>query len=130
MTRQTSIDAYNQIKEEGMLGALQFRVYDALYQYGPATQQEIWDRCFKETQARNIMPRFAELQKMGVVASKERRACTITGRNCMVWDVTDRLPQAIEKVKSKDQIIKELTAENTDLKKELSRIKFENGILF
>lgn len=130
MTRQTSIDAYNQIKEENLLGKLQFKVYDALYQYGPATQQEIWNKCFKDTQARNIMPRFAELQKMGVVFSKEHRACTITGRNCMVWDVTDRLPQEVEKIKSKDQIIKELIQENSNLKKELARIKFENGVLF
>lgn len=108
MTRQTSIEAYNQIKENGLLTGLQFKVYDALYHYGPATQQELWFRCFKETQARNIMPRFAELQRLGVIDSLQKKPCDISGRNCMVWDVTDRLPAKPQPKQTKDQIIKEL----------------------
>ena len=64
--RQTSVEAYNQIRDEGLLSKLQFEVYDAIYQNGPLTQGELWKRCFPSTQRHNIAPRCAELQEMGV----------------------------------------------------------------
>jgi hypothetical protein len=124
MTRQTSIEAYNAIKENGLLGNLQFQVYDAIYNYGPSTQQEICVSRFPDTQARNIMPRFAELARMGVISCVGTRPCQITKRECMVWEITGNLPVKQEKKKTKDQIIRDLREENTILKRRL------NGELF
>lgn len=98
MTRQTSKDAYKAI--QGIIGGLQWEVYDFLYQYGPATQMEACRKMPGATfkQDRSYMPRFAELEKMGVIQTTGIRICQVTGREVMEWDVTSNLPNKIKKV--------------------------------
>jgi hypothetical protein len=92
VTRQTSIESYNKIREGGLLGNLQFAVYEALYLYGPLTEGEVWARHLGHSERPNVTPRFAELERLGVLRVVDKRPCGLTGRLCMVWDVTDRLP--------------------------------------
>lgn len=100
MTRRTSIETYHAIKDNGLLSELRWRVYDLLFHHGPLTQMEL---CRKNAdpgvQDRSLMPRFAELEKMGVIEVIGERICTITGRMVLVWDVTDRLPVKWDKPK-------------------------------
>lgn len=121
MTRTTSIEAYNQIKDEGLLGTLQFAVYEKLFRYGPLTQGELWSQHFPDFQRHDIGPRVAELHKFGVVVSVGRRKCGVSGRTCMVWDVSDALPIKPEPREPKDTIIKRLTARVAELEAEVSR---------
>lgn len=120
MQRFTSIETYSQIKEEGLLGALQFSVYHVLYNWGPLTQNELHRKHFNDTQPRNIQPRVSELEKMGVVSKVGERKCLITGRVCAIWDVTRALPSKPEKKESKDRIIKRQAQEIERLKSLLS----------
>lgn len=40
--------------------------------------------------------RLCELERMGAVERLGTRPCSVTGRECDEWDVTDRLPTKIE----------------------------------
>lgn len=130
MIRQTSIDVYNQILADGTLGNRQMLVYDTIFKHGPLTQMEtvrtIDDPDIVE---HGLTPRFAELKRMGAIVEVGERECTITGRNVILWDVTDRLPdKAFLRKKSKketieelEQLVTELMAENESLKSRLSK---------
>ena len=115
--RHTSVEAYRQIQEEGLLSQLQWEVYDALYKSGPLTQGELWSDFFHDTQRHNIAPRCAELEKLGVIRTVGKRPCRVTGRVCLIWDVTDGLPTQPER---KEETLKRLI---TDLQKEVEAIK-------
>jgi len=94
-TRQTSIECYNQIKSEGLLSNMRFRVYSALLAMGkPSTTREVYATM-------NIIKqeatRFTELRKLGVIYEVQNRKCTVTGRTSIEWDLTDKLPVNIKK---------------------------------
>lgn len=102
--RRTSIDAYNQIKANGLLTHRSWQVYSMLYHQGPLTQNECWKKICRDypeesISKQSINPRFAELQRKGVVAHvvKGKRVCSISGIVCMTWDATDGLPQQGDK---------------------------------
>ena len=104
LNRKTSRDAYNIIKENGLLSQRRFEVYDALYQFGPLTVNE----CFAKMYSNNLGPknaasnsaaRFSELRDAGVIEEVRTRICSITGMNVIEWEVTDRLPMKFEKPK-------------------------------
>ena len=95
MTRQTSIAAYHQIKEEGLLSKLRFKVYEIIVEFGPLTAQEAWHIYRKRYNAKGrdgITPRFSELERFGVIAENKKRPCSVTGRTCIEWIATDKLP--------------------------------------
>lgn len=97
MTRQTSVEAYNAIKESGVLGEREWQTYHILFNYGPMTQAECWDKMprFAHVPQRSITPRFARLLRKGFIKFLEedgkplKRHCKVSGRKCMVWDVTN-----------------------------------------
>jgi len=93
-TRQTSIDCYNQIKEEGLLSNMRFRVYSALLAMGkPSTTREVYSTM---NVIKQEATRFTELRKLGVIYEVQNRKCTVTGRTSIEWDLTDRLPIEIK----------------------------------
>lgn len=117
MTRKTSIDVYRQIEREGLLGQLQMAVYDSLFERGPLTQMEL-SRVLDSNDSRNISPRFAELKRMGCVASSGEKICSVTGRKVTLWDVTDRIPNKkalVSREKTKAKIAR-LEARNKRLR--------------
>ena len=89
-TRQTSIDCYNQIKSEGLLSNMRFRVYSALLAMGkPSTTREVYATM---NVIKQEATRFTELRKLGVIYEVQNRTCTVTGRTSIEWDLTDKLP--------------------------------------
>ena len=93
-TRQTSIDCYNQIKQEGLLSKRRLQVYESIYNSAPCTASEVFkDKNLKTNQS----GRFTELRDLGVIYEKGERLCSITGMNVIEWDLTDRLPVNIKK---------------------------------
>lgn len=104
MTRRTSIEAYNNIKENGLLSERRWQVYSVLFDIGPATGGEV----FKEMKKRygmlvptnsNTTTRLGELRNCGVVEELGERECSVSGQRVILWDVTDRLPTKLEKPK-------------------------------
>jgi len=96
MTRQTSINCYNEIKAEGLLSKKRLEVYEALLENAPCTSSEAVRN--KNTSLFGIGSRFTELRDLGVIYEKGSKKCSITGRNVIEWDLTDKLPTK-EKVK-------------------------------
>jgi hypothetical protein len=96
-TRQTSIDCYNKIKEEGLLSNMRFKVYEAILRKAPCTSGEAFaTMTTKENQISQSRARFTELRELGVIYEKGEKQCSITGRNVIEWDLTDRLPVNIK----------------------------------
>lgn len=91
--RTTSIKAYNHIRDEGLLGAKQQKVYACLFWTGPLTGRELNKELslFDQSSA-GYHKRLSELETMGVVREVGKRECNITGREVILWDVTDRIP--------------------------------------
>lgn len=94
--RETSLLAFEQIKREGILGAIQWKVYELLYMEGPLTAREV-TRYFEvnedSTAITTYQPRLRELEAMGVVRRVGERACTVTTRLAFAWDVTSHVPE-------------------------------------
>lgn len=105
MVRETSLEAYNKIKSEGLLSERRWQVYHVLFHYGPLTGNEVWEYMKKEfssmagSQA-NVHPRLGELRDMGVVVELSTKICSITGQKNILWEVTTNLPVKFEKDKS------------------------------
>lgn len=109
--RQTSIEAYKMIKENGLLKRLRFEIYEALFQNGPATANEIWSKYFPERLQHSITPRFSELLNMGVIKIAGERPCEYTGNKSIIWDLSDNLPISLPKKETAKQKIARLEAE-------------------
>lgn len=94
--RDTSLLAYRQIKEEGLLSRMRFVVYDHLFHHGPLTAVELSSQLKgpKEVSP-SYHKRLSELERLGVVRTVDRRECSITGREAELWDVTSRLPAGL-----------------------------------
>ena len=91
-TRQTSIDCYNKIKSEGLLSKRRLEVYEALLSTAPCTSSEAIRNAKTTFGVFGVSSRFTELRDLGVIYEKDVRACNITGRNVIEWDLTDKLP--------------------------------------
>jgi len=104
-TRQTSIDCYNQIKEEGLLSKMRFKVYESILTNAPCTSAEVLSTMLSKNSAiTSSRARFTELRELGVIYEVRNRKCTITGRTSIEWDLTDRLPIKIKNTnKTKQQ---------------------------
>lgn len=92
MVRQTSIEAYRKIKENGYLSAARWRVYDHLYG-GPGneTVNEMFRRTSRvsfRVQA-NFHARLNELVELGYVRELPKKTCGVSGGHVLAFDVTD-----------------------------------------
>ena len=87
--RRTSIETYYAIRDQGLLSRMRFLVYQCLFHHGPLTAQETFKRLRLES---NQSGRFTEMRDIGVIEELGERKCAVTGRNVIVWDVTDVLP--------------------------------------
>ncbi len=92
-TRQTSIDCYTQIKQEGLLSKMRFKVYEGILKNAPCTSAEVLSTLLSKNSAiTSSRARFTELRELGVIYEVQNRKCNITGRTSIEWDLTDRLP--------------------------------------
>jgi len=94
MIQQTSIDAYEKLKESKVLGKLQLEVAEILIKSGPLTQGEVVIRSSRRNRGSSITPRFAELEDAGVIEHCGSRECTVTKNDCLVWKYTGRIPES------------------------------------
>lgn len=102
MIRQTSIDVYNNIKENGLLSERRMQVYCVLYEKGPLTATQIANFLpFKKSSSvgANVHARLGELRSMAAVREIGEGICPETGNTVILWDVTDKLPIKLEKPK-------------------------------
>jgi len=97
---QNSIDAYNTIKENGLLSKRRMEVLSAIYEHKEATQNEIL-RHFRlkrpDIASGSVTTRFSELQRMGVIGVVRTKLDNITKNPCDVWGITGNLPAKLKK---------------------------------
>jgi len=109
MIRDTSIEAFHKIKDEGLLSEKRWQVYEVLFQYGPLTGNELLIHLRKKYQgmlgnAPSVVSRLGELRDMGSVREIGKKICSVTGMTVINWDVTAKLPiklERVEKIKCK-----------------------------
>ena len=94
--RQTSIDCYNKIKQEGLLSKRRLEVYEAILKNAPCTTNEALKDLYSGSHG--VGSRTTELRDVGVIYEKGEKKCSITGRNVIEWDLTDRLPVNLKKI--------------------------------
>ena len=92
MSQETSRLAYNTIKNNGLLNKLQLEVYGFIYNCGPCTQREASQQLRGHSNY-SVPPRFTELHEMGVIEPVGTRKCSVTGKQCIIWEATDKLPE-------------------------------------
>ncbi len=110
MARQTSIEAYNMIKENGLLSKRRMECYDTMFHKGPLSQNQLW-RILKKrngVEQSSINPRFAELEKMGLFREVGVITDEVTNTSNILWDVTANLPRDLPKKLSKKQKVDEV----------------------
>ena len=86
ITRETSLEAFKQLIDSGVLGAMRGVVWAWLFRHGPATRNEV-------AHGINMVPndcstRLKELVDMGNAREVGEDRCRITGRNVILYDVT------------------------------------------
>ena len=96
MTRQTSLEAYERIKREGLLSKMRLAVYGCLYEHGPLTASEVDERLVEPGKRPHASKRLTELEALGVAVRVEVRACRVTGNRAQAWDVNADLPSTPE----------------------------------
>lgn len=128
MIRNTSREAYEKIKANGLLSERRMQVYDVLYVHGPLTQNETWklvqEKYNPEISKQSINPRFAEMELRTVVEVVGSKCCSVTKQKCLLWDVTPNLPAdpgtAVKKGRKENT--EEMQAKIDKLKVELDSI--------
>ena len=95
-TRQTSIECYNEIKNSNLLAQRRFETFEAIFNSAPCTRQEALEHTNPINALSLSAARFTELRRIGVIYEKDVRACKVTGRNVIEWDLTDRLPVTVK----------------------------------
>lgn len=118
--KQTSIDAYNTIKENGLLSKMRMEVYDCLHAWGDMTGREL----NRHLGGVSFHKRLSELQNLGVIETDGERPCDVTGQVSTVWRVNGCLPVRADvdgRPTRKDLLkrIEFLEAENADLREQL-----------
>ena len=102
MIRQTSIEAYNTIKENGLLSKRRWEVYDILFHHGPLTAHEVVQVARKQYPYANqtsFNARLSELKKEGVAIEVGSKTNEVSGVSNYLWDVTSGLPIKYDKPK-------------------------------
>jgi hypothetical protein len=123
--RETSIECLRAILASGFIGLREKQIYQVLYELGPLTAGEsfrefkkVYEHC-KGDSSNNVSSILNRLRHKTVVIEVGTRNCQVTGRRCILWDVTKNYPVKPIPPKSKDQIIRELKEEIKQLKMRL-----------
>lgn len=95
MTRETSIDCFNQIKSTGVISQRRLEVLEAISKTCPCTTSEAISAI--STSSFGIGSRFTELRDMNVIYEVGTRKCSVTGRNVIEWDLTGNMPVKYKK---------------------------------
>ena len=113
-TRQTSIDCYNKIQAEGLLSKRRLEVLNTILESAPCTSSEAIVNAKVKFGVFGVSSRFTELRDLGVIYEKGIKKCTVTGRNVIEWDLTDRLPidKKVITITKKEKISNALCALN------------------
>lgn len=122
MARETSVEAYVAICENGTLSRMKRVTYDLLFKYGPATANHIMAK-FKEENPgvkhqtiETVGRTLSFLVQDGIAKELGKVRCSITDVMVIQWDVTSALPGGVSKADKLDKKISQLEAKCARLK--------------
>jgi predicted Zn-ribbon and HTH transcriptional regulator len=133
--RDTSMEIYLKILNNGLIGKKQQEVFKILFKYGPLTGAEVANMMAVLNQKSNVSEtvrnRLNELKAMGIVTELPKAPCPVTGNTVYRYDVTSKLPvkppRKLSKKEKRASIKKQLvevgrTAANKDILDQLNQI--------
>lgn len=129
MTRETSVEAYNTIRQNGLLSQRRWQVYDFVYQNGPCAARDATKSLMNQgLNSGSISTRFSELKEMGLLIEVGEKVDDETKMRVILWDVTDKLPTKLSKKKlTVKQLLKQalILLEEHNLLEEFDRRIYE-----
>lgn len=100
-TRDTSIETYYRIRDEGLLSKRRWQVYDSLYRLELATGAMVAQRVKEQHgswgHSETIRNRLTELRDQGVIAEVGKGPCPINGNSVIWWATNNNLPSKLPK---------------------------------
>lgn len=132
MTKSTSKEAFNHNEESGLNDTLRNMVLLVVQKHGPISQGECAAEHFPYTKRECVGPRFAELEKRGLLTVVDKRPCRTSGKKVEVWAATMANETPLQKKEKPSVIIARLEAANTlmrNLLLELFNESLDNRIL-
>ncbi len=90
--RDTSLEAYEYISSTGILGAARTKAYGLLFHHGPMAQFEFERYERPKHYGGTLSKRVNELEQLGLAHDVGRKTNPVSGRGCIVWDVTSNMP--------------------------------------
>jgi hypothetical protein len=105
MTRDTSIDAHEDIKGSGLKSRLQDEVLKIVTDHGPLSAQEAWHiakadpKSIIKNRRDGITQRFSELERKGTIVNTGKGICSVSGRTVIKWKATGRPAVKFDKPK-------------------------------
>ncbi len=109
MIKNTTLETFKQIQEEGLLSEKRLRVYEIIYEYGALTGaqiSEIYQTKYPSAQhSETIRNRITELIQMNVVKEAGMIVCDKTKRTVNTYLCTNELPAKIQKKTNKKQVV-------------------------
>ena len=116
MTRRTSTEVYRRLEAEGVLSERRWEVYRVLYEDGPLTSAEVFDKLRSKSwyspersPLSQTRARFTELRDWGAIEEVGTKVCSVTGNEVILWDVTDQMPVAPSPVRKKETLDERVT---------------------
>ena len=108
--RETSIEAYKEVLENGKINKVQKRVLELLIKEGPSTANELDEILLAQgIKYPKASARLGELRDMGTVDEMDKRTCSISGKTVLVWKYNGRQPTKRVRSKSDKTLAKEAT---------------------
>lgn len=134
MSRETSIAAFGRAKESGLVGRRQLQVLHIVALHGPMTANEAFNKLREELGKEfrfdsNTRARFTELRDMDLLQESGTRPCSITGRDCILWDLTGRAARKPPAKKTARQRIRELEEQVKALQREINGRTFQPALI-
>jgi hypothetical protein len=96
VVRETSLEAFEYIRENGLLSKRRWQVYEYVFRHGPCTAaQVVFGLRQPQEQSGTYNTRLSELERMGLIKELGETVCQFTNRTVILWDVTKELPKKL-----------------------------------
>ena len=123
MQKATAIEAYNEIRKNGLLKGLRFQVYDYIASAGPVTLNNIIAAIAKPgSNTGAISGRMSELERARVIEVCGTSQAD-TGHKVSLYRTTCNLPEKLERAETKAQAIDRLTKRVQELETKLAQVQ-------
>lgn len=120
IVRETSLAAYEKIRDTGVLSQMRWKVYDYLFHHGPLTAGEVTKALKRPDEVHpSYHRRLDELGELGCAKRIRTRPCGVTGEEVYEWDVTGALPNGK---------IKHAASDTPTLEEQVAAVKELRGI--